>query len=189
MDRNFRLGSNKKRVLELLVMSATAGGTMSSSKQVYAWRALMRELKIEKEQQLRRAIKSLYESDLVDYSENEDGTITISVKKAGQLITKRKNLDHLEVARPKKWDGKWRIVLFDIPEKNKKAREALREKLRDLGFKEYQKSVFVHPYPCEDEIAFLREVFEIKKHVRLGTLDKIDDDLALRDHFDLPMEH
>ena len=56
-------------------------------------------------------------------------------------------------------DGEWRIVIFDIPEKFKKAREALRMKLKELGFLELQKSVFIFPYECEDEINFIVEVF------------------------------
>ena len=55
---------------------------------------------------------------------------------------------------------------FDIPEKFKKAREALRLKLKELGFKELQKSVLVFPYECEDEINFIMEIFLIRPFVR-----------------------
>ena len=55
---------------------------------------------------------------------------------------------------------------FDIPEKIQKAREALRLKLKELGFKELQKSVLVFPYECEDEINFIMEIFLIRPFVR-----------------------
>ena len=51
---------------------------------------------------------------------------------------------------------------FDIPEKLKRAREVLRDKLKDIGFIELQKSVFAHPFECEDEINFIVEVFQIR---------------------------
>ena len=76
-------------------------------------------------------------------------------------------MDDIKIKKPKKWDKQWRIVIFDIPEKFKGAREALREKLKELGFVELQKSVFAYPFECEDEINFIVEVFQIRPFVRL----------------------
>ncbi|MBI4008672.1 transcriptional regulator PaaX, partial [Candidatus Roizmanbacteria bacterium] len=42
-----------------------------------------------------------------------------------------------------KWDGKWRIVIFDIPEVNKRIRQVLRETLKVLEFWPLQKSVWI----------------------------------------------
>jgi len=72
----------------------------------------------------------------------------------------------MEIKKPAKWDGEWRVVIIDIPERFKKAREALRKKLKDLGFMKLQESVFVFPYKCEDEIDFIVEVFQIRPFVR-----------------------
>ena len=41
------------------------------------------------------------------------------------------------------WDGKWRVAIFDIPEKHKKLRHALRRKLREWEFTPWQKSVWI----------------------------------------------
>ncbi|HCX28109.1 MAG TPA: hypothetical protein DHI91_03145, partial [Candidatus Portnoybacteria bacterium] len=65
------------------------------------------------------------------------------------------------------------MVLFDIPERQKPARDALRSKLKRLGFFEFQKSIFVHPFSCKDEIEFLIEFFQIKSYVRYGLLERI----------------
>ena len=77
------------------------------------------------------------------------------------------------------------MVLFDIPEKHKKAREALREILKKLGFYEYQKSVLVYPYECRNEIDFVIEYFEIRLWVRLVTVVALDNELHLRKIFNL----
>ena len=74
--------------------------------------------------------------------------------------------------------------MFDIPESEKFAREALREKLKNLGFAQFQKSIWIYPYPCENEIDFVTEFFSIAKHVNLITV-KIDDDRPLRAEFNL----
>ena len=52
-----------------------------------------------------------------------------------------------------KWDQKWRVVIFDIPQEMHNQRNWLRKKLRNLGFYMVQKSVFAFPYPCEEELA------------------------------------
>ena len=75
------------------------------------------------------------------------------------------------------------MVLFDIPEKYKPAREDLRETLKRLGFYEYQKSVLIHPYPCQDEVNFVVEYFNIRSHVRVITVVELDNELHLRKIF------
>lgn len=57
----------------------------------------------------------------------------------------------------KSWDGKWRVVIFDIEEKNRKYRDVLRIKLRELGFGMVQESVWISPH---DFIHDLREFLE-----------------------------
>ena len=52
-------------------------------------------------------------------------------------------------------------VIFDIPEKKKPAREALREKLKDLGMKKLQHSIWITPFPCEKEINLIKTVFNL----------------------------
>jgi len=84
-----------------------------------------------------------------------------------------------------KWDGQWRMVIFDIPEDLRKARDALRSKLKELGFCELQKSVFVFPYECKDEIDFIVEFFGVREYVRYGILRSIDNDPHLRRIFHL----
>lgn len=56
----------------------------------------------------------------------------------------------------KKWDGKWRIVLFDIAELNRKKRDMLRSKLKELGFGMFQESVYISPHNfTKDLVEFL----------------------------------
>ena len=52
----------------------------------------------------------------------------------------------------RKWDGKWRMVIFDIKEKFKLVRKALRDKLKQLGFGMLQKSVYISPYDFEEDM-------------------------------------
>lgn len=87
-----------------------------------------------------------------------------------------------------KWDGCWRLVIFDIPEDKKAVREALRAKLRHFGFYPLQKSVFVYPYACEKEIGDLADFFELGDNIEtllvksLGRKEK-----EVRQYFESPI--
>jgi predicted transcriptional regulator/CRISPR/Cas system-associated endoribonuclease Cas2 len=65
----------------------------------------------------------------------------------------------LNINRPDTWDKKWRIVMFDIPEKEKNLRNIIRGKLYRLGFRQVQKSVFVYPFECTKEINMICEYY------------------------------
>ncbi|MDD5033034.1 MAG: CRISPR-associated endonuclease Cas2 [Candidatus Pacebacteria bacterium] len=92
--------------------------------------------------------------------------------------------NNLTLEKKKKWDKKWRIVLFDVPEEKKKVRDALRRKLKKLGFLEFQKSVFVFPFPCHDEINFVINFFDAEEYVYYIEAP-ISPDTNLRKHFNL----
>jgi len=87
------------------------------------------------------------------------------------------------IPTPSKWDGKWRVLIFDIPEKRKTLREKIRNTLRAVGFKWLQDSVWVHPFDCEDLITLLKADFKIGKDVLYLIAEAIENDKELRDHF------
>lgn len=83
----------------------------------------------------------------------------ISLTPEGKKRVGKDDIDTLAVAQPKRWDGQWRLLLFDIPTRERNKREALRGKLIELGFSMLQKSVWVHPYECSNEVAILKRFF------------------------------
>lgn len=82
-----------------------------------------------------------------------------------------------------KWDGKWRFVLFDVPVNHSNARDALRWRLKQLGFYQYQKSVWVYPYPCEKEILYLSDYYGIGKYLDVLEVNRLTDDSQIRKYF------
>lgn len=87
------------------------------------------------------------------------------------------------------WDGQWRMIIFDVPEKKRKYRDYLRQMLKTLGFKELQKSTWVTPFPIPD---FLKELLweeRIKHFTRFITIKEIDYDKDLRRLFKLTDFH
>jgi len=86
----------------------------------------------------------------------------------------------------KKWDGRWRMVAFDIPERRRAVRFHLREIMREIGFTRLQDSVWVYPYDCEDFIALLKAELKIGKDVLYAIADTVENDKHLRQHYCLP---
>jgi|SRR3989344_2932351 len=85
----------------------------------------------------------------------------------------------------KKWDGVWRVVIFDIPEKKRGARDFLRSKLRELGFYKLQKSVLVTPWECKEIIDFVKHYYLVGDCVTLILTTKLEQEDHLRRYFNL----
>jgi DNA-binding transcriptional regulator PaaX len=112
--------------------------------------------------------------------------IYISLTEEGKKMVGWMQIDSLIIKRPKKWDGFWRIVIFDISELKKVHREAFRGKLKELGFYPIQKSVWVHPFDCQAEIELLREFFGLnEEELRLIVSNNIGNDKELKKIFKL----
>jgi phenylacetic acid degradation operon negative regulatory protein len=94
-----------------------------------------------------------------------------------------------EVALYKKgnevWDGGWRMVFFDIPESKRSHRDYLRKVLKTVGFHEFQRSIWVYPFPVPSFLGELLFGDEIKSHIRFITTNKMDNDSDLRKIFNL----
>lgn len=166
----------KKKILLLLAGGVLLGLSRTPKNYFRTLKIMRKEWNDFERQKLVRIVREFYNDRLVDYKEKEDGTINIVLTKDGNNKALSYQFDDMQIKKPQKWDGKWRLVFFDIPEKKRKAREALRMKLKDLGFLELQKSVFVHPYECEDEIDFIVEFFEICQYVKFLRADSFTND-------------
>ncbi len=92
------------------------------------------------------------------------------------------------IPKPKRWDKKWRILIFDIREERKRLREKIRRTLVALGFRRLQDSVWVYPYDCEDLIALLKTDFKVGKDLLYIIADQIENDGWLCREFGLPTD-
>jgi len=110
--------------------------------------------------------------------------IYISLTEKGKAKASWMQIDELKIKRPKKWDGRWRIVVFDISQLRKIYREAFRGKLKELGFFPLQKSVWICPFDCEAEIELLRDFFGFsQEELRLIVAKEIGPDKKLKEIF------
>lgn len=112
--------------------------------------------------------------------------IYIALTKEGKRRAGMFQIDNLKIKRPSKWDGKWRLVIFDISQLRKFHREAFRGKLKELGFYLLQKSIWINPFDCQAEIELLRDFFGLSENeIRLVTAENIGNDDKLKEFFKL----
>ena len=180
-----RMGETKQKVL-LLLFGGLALGLSRSPKQYFRIvKEIGREWKEINRQSLDRAVRSLYKSRLEEIKNNSNSTTTMILSKEGKKIALGYDIFNMKIKKPKNWDYRWRILMFDVPEKMKKIREAFRMHLKQMGFYEFQKSVFVHPYPCQDEFEYIVEFYNARRYMRFVVADEIDNVLELKKHFGL----
>jgi len=175
----------KKKILLLLFGGVSLGLAGSPRGQIRVIKQMADEWRKINKRNLFRNLHDLYNYGYISWKEKSDGTCEVIITKKGIGHVKFLDLGNLAINKPHKWDSRWRIVFFDIPEKERRARNALREKLRDLGFYEMQKSVFVFPYECQDEINFVISVFNIKPYVQYAEMMNPTNELSLRKFFKL----
>lgn len=136
------------------------------------------------EPRLKQKLKRLHTQKMVKIYQVGDKFV-VQITKKGQRKLLKYRLDELQITKPEKWDGKWRIVTYDVPVEKNFARNALRETLKRLEFLELQKSVYLYPYPCMDVVEFIREIYGIGEHVTLLTVGYLEDEEVYREHFKL----
>ncbi len=96
---------------------------------------------------IRQELKRLQERGLVAPAGNRpDSPYTLTPQ--GEVTLRRVAM---KISRPDRWDGSWHVVIFDIPERLRKARNLLRYELGALGFQKLQASVWVSRYPVSEE--------------------------------------
>ena len=118
------------------------------------------------------------------FEENNVQKLRMTDKGKEKLL--KLNIADIKIVIPKKWDKKWRMVTFDVPEEYRQGRDTLRDILRRLGFYKLQQSVFIHPYECEDEIKKLCSFFDLTDRVYYVRTELFDGDEKIRRHFNLP---
>lgn len=131
---------------------------------------------------LRQTLRRLERQKLVEVRKiNGKEQITITDTGKTKLLTY--SLAELEVPKQKNWDKKWRIVIYDIPNKKKRLQKLMRETLKNLGFLQIQESVYINPYPCYKEIEFLRTYYRMDEYIKYLLVEKLEDDSAYKTYF------
>jgi len=125
---------------------------------------------------LRQVVRRLGKQKEVEIT---DGIVKITNKGSRKVL--KYNLDKMELKR--KTDGRWRVIVYDIANLKKFQRELFRDTLKRLKFLRLQKSVYITPFVCDDEIEYLRQVFGIGNEVLVLRVAEIENAQVYKRYF------
>jgi|SRR3989344_9447948 len=132
----------------------------------------------QKKQSIKKSLTRLIEGGYVRIQDGE-----IELTKRGEILASLMGQGSLALKKPRRWDRKWRVLVFDIPERRKTLRNQIRSTLINLGFERLQDSVWIYPYDCEDLITLLKADLKVGKDVLYVIADRIEYDAPLRKTF------
>lgn len=106
-----------------------------------------------KKSELSQVIKRLREQGFIELLNDNELILRLTDSGRDKALWKKMMLGG------EKWDGRWRLVIWDVPEKRRLARDLLRFKLKQLGFSQWQKSVWASKVDCTELLRkFIRQV-------------------------------
>jgi len=145
----------------------------------------IRNLNVE-ETKVRKSLEKLESKEIIDLEE-KGGNIFVKLKDKNNLtIIKYSTKALLNFKRKAKhWNKKWFLVFFDVPEIQKNKRDYLRRFLVYIGFYQYQKSIYIFPYECENEIKLIKKIVEGAKYIKYIIAEKIEDEKLVKQYFKL----
>lgn len=146
---------------------------------------ILKKRKIEKKK-IERSLKILEKREIIILEEKDD-KVFIQLHENGKSKIIKYSIELLLdfKKRKKEWDGKWFMVFFDVPEIQRNKRDYLRRFLLKLGFYPYQKSVYLFPYECEEEINLIKTIVEGAKYMKYIIAEKIEDENLAKTFFKL----
>ncbi len=133
---------------------------------------------------INHSIKRLKDHGLICFETTSKGTFARLTPKGEDKLRKFRLLGY-KLKKPRKWDKKWRMLIFDIKEKRKGTRDKIRFTLKRIGFLRLQDSVWVYPYDCEDLVTLMKADSKIGKDLLYLIVDTIEGDTKIKKYFKL----
>lgn len=133
---------------------------------------------------INHSIKKLKDHGLIYFETTSRGTFARLTQKGEDRLRKFELLGY-KLKKPKRWDRKWRMLIFDIKEERKGIRDKIRFTLKRIGFLRLQDSVWVYPYDCEDFVTLMKADFKIGKDLLYLIVDVIEGDVKIKNFFKL----
>src|SRR3989344_4670549 len=123
---------------------------------------------------LRQMIKRMQKSKYVEIKE-EKGTAQVKITEFGKKRLLVYDLEKIQLSEAN-WDGKWRLIIYDVKKAKRVNSETFRRTLLKLNLLKLQKSVYLTPFKCEDEVEYLRQLFDIGTEVQILTVGKLENE-------------
>ena len=187
---DFRYSDSAPAVMAKFILAVVAtGGVAFGGAVIPGLLRVMKEFEYDDEKYSDKKIKNSFHSlkrrKFIKIIKSKNGKLKLKLTKKGERKVFEIYIDNLKINQSEKWDKNWRILIFDIPIGLNSARTALRRKVKELGFYQFQGSVWFYPYPCRDEILAIAEFFEVSEYVEIITASSVLHEKELKKYFKL----
>ena len=133
---------------------------------------------------INQILERLKDRGLLKLTSGQNGyRLELTERGRGELLAYE--LQEKFLKKPKHWNGKWHLIVFDINEERKDVRDKVRRSLTRLGFYRLQDSVWVYPYDCEEVLELLRTKYGVRYDALYIRAEKIGQDRWLKKFFQL----
>jgi len=176
--KGYKVGSIEKEILKIILN--VKDRELSNKKNI----TFCDIFKTAKQKKLySRATKNLVQKGYLSFK-NKRNEVEVEITNRGEKLAGLILLEGIGLKNKlKEWDNKWRIVIFDIPEKKKKIRDLIRFHLKRLGFLQIQGSVWIYPYPCEEIVTIIKSNFNLNDEIVYLTANPFEKDFIFRKRF------
>lgn len=178
-------------ILEIIGLTLVSGGNPLRPviplvvKKIIKTLKELKNLKID-ENRIKKSLESLEKNEIIELEEKGDKVFVKLIDKNNSTVVKYSIKALLDFKKKeKKWNGKWFLVFFDVPEIQRNKRDYLRDYLQKIGFYRYQQSVYIFPYECEKEITLIKEIVKGGKYMKYIVAEKIEDEEKIKTFFNL----
>ena len=175
-----RLGEIERDVLSELTFGDLLYSMLASGRSTRRFYKLARD-QANYRYRRRKAIERLIEEEYMRLQGERLSLTTKGTDSLGDVVQKTYNLLHNSTL----WDGRWRFVPFDIPERYGYLRDKIRDILKRSGFVKLQHSIWIFPYDCADMAALLKADPKLNKYILYGVIERVEIDEKFKKMFKL----
>ena len=158
--------------LKLLGVAGLAGVTIVAPNAMQALDIFLRKSSKSKIPNHKKLLNELRRQGLVHISQFDD-EVSFTLTPAGIHRLQQSIVNELEIPRPKQWDKKWRVVTYDIPVRQSRQRQNFTSHLQNLGFFMLQRSLWIHPFPCFEQVEQLAGHYNVLRYCSLFEISKL----------------
>lgn len=181
--KRVRLSRIQKAILGTVALAGVLSIAALAPNAAQLLHPLSKRLTRSQENSIKRARRLLEQKGLLSSEDSRLSHLKLTSK--GLALAAKIQHENYKIKPQRRWDGKWRVLIFDIPEKRRLTRVRIRLTLRNIGFARLQDSVWIYPYPCEEFVALLKEDFKVGYSVLYLVVEELEGDSRLRRTFGL----
>lgn len=177
IKKRFRIGENEKEIIKMIGLGVLVVSSLVLPNMALVIKPFIND---RKDNELKKIWQRLIDKKVIDLGGEK---VTLSSK--GKEIYKEIQFHDLELIKPERWDGIWRLISYDVPQKQNHDRDNFRLTLKHWGFHQIQASLWVYPYECREEVAIAADFYQVAPFVIIMTTDVLPEEERIEEVFNL----